>query len=89
MMKPDNQKELFPAICYICGKVGEKLLHPDALTINRSIEDGCILCNYCHRPVCLQHISSYKIKRLLRIRPQLFCMNCVEILMKSSSGHLR
>jgi hypothetical protein len=68
--------------CYICGKKSERLLHPDELRTGPFTE-GCILCNYCHRPVCLAHLSPEKIKRLLRIRPQHFCVRCGEDLIKT------
>lgn len=68
--------------CYICGKQGERLLHPDELEIKRASARGCILCNYCHRPVCLDHLSPLKIHKLLRIRPQHFCIPCAESLAK-------
>jgi hypothetical protein len=65
--------------CYICGKEG-RLLHPDELEIHPTVKSGFILCNYCHQPICLEHISKLRIEKLNRIRPQRFCTRCAETL---------
>lgn len=77
-----NQTGPLTIACYLCGRKEERLLHPDELAIHPSSAKGCILCNYCHRPVCLDHISPLKIHKLLRIRPQHFCITCADTLAK-------
>lgn len=81
MVQKDIADQPLVIACYICGRE-ERLLHPDELRMKRSSAKGCILCNYCHQPVCLDHISPLKIHKLLRIRPQHFCIRCGESLAK-------
>ena len=73
--------------CYICGKVQDYLLHPDELQLQKFPKDELILCNYCHRPICVEHISTNDVPKLQEIRIQHFCVNCGETLAKDSKGN--